>query len=131
MIYSRIIGTGSYLPEKTLTNADLEKIVDTSNEWIIERTGIHERHIANEKETSSFMAAESAKLALEASDTDLNDIDLIIVATCSPDMGFPSTACLVQKHLELNKDCIAFDVVAACSGFVYALSVADKFIKTK
>jgi 3-oxoacyl-[acyl-carrier-protein] synthase III len=128
-IYSRIAGTGSYLPEKVLTNDDLAKFVDTSDEWIATRTGIRERHVAAEGETTSDLAFHAATRALEAAGVSASEIDLIIVGTTTPDIIFPSTACLLQARLGAN-GCGAFDVNAACSGFLYALSVADKFIKS-
>ena len=128
-VYSRIAGTGSYLPEKVLTNADLEKMVDTNDEWIVSRSGIRERHIAAEGETTSDMGFHAATRALEAAGLDAADIELIIVGTTTPDFIFPSTACLIQSRLGAN-GCPAFDVNAACSGFIFALSVADKFIRT-
>jgi 3-oxoacyl-[acyl-carrier-protein] synthase-3 len=127
--YSRIIGTGGYLPEKILTNADLEKIVDTNDEWIRERTGIQQRHIAAEGQTTCDLAEQATLRALEMSGIAANTIDLIIVATTTPDKIFPSTACLLQNRLNIH-GCPAFDVQAVCSGFVYGLSVADQFIKT-
>lgn len=129
MTYSRIIGTGSYLPEKILTNKELESMVDTSDDWIQERTGIKERHIAAEGETTADMGVIAARRAMEMAGKTKEDIDLIIVATTTPDKVFPSTACLIQKRLEI-RGCAAFDVQAVCTGFVYALAVADKFIKT-
>lgn len=128
-VYARIAGTGSYLPEKVLTNADLAKIVDTSDEWIASRTGIRERHIAAEGETTCDLAFHAAARALEAADVDASELDLIVVGTTTPDLIFPSTACLLQHRLGAN-GCPAFDVNAACSGFVYALTVADKFIRS-
>lgn len=128
MIYSRIVGTGSYLPEKVLTNADLEKLVDTNDEWIRERTGIRQRHVAAEGQTTSDLAVEAAKRALEAAGVTAADIDLLIVGTTTPDIIFPSTACLVQHRIGAN-GCAAFDVNAACSGFIFALSTADKFVR--
>lgn len=128
-IYSRIAGTGSYLPEKVLTNDDLAKIVDTSDEWIAARTGIRERHIAAEGETTSDTAYHASVRALEAAGVDATDLDLIVVGTTTPDLIFPSTACLLQHRLGAN-GCPAFDVNAACTGFVYALTVADKFIRS-
>ncbi|NYZ64023.1 beta-ketoacyl-ACP synthase III [Luteimonas deserti] len=128
-IYSRIAGTGSYLPEKVLTNDDLSKIVDTNDEWIAARTGIRERHIAAEGETTSDLAFHAATRAMEAAGVVASEIDLIIVGTTTPDIIFPSTACLLQARLGAN-GCGAFDVNAACSGFLFALSVADKFIKS-
>lgn len=128
MNYSRIMGTGSYLPEKTVTNSDLEKILDTSDKWIRERTGICERRVAHENETSCDMAEMAALEAMEAAGVGPQDIGLLIVGTTTPDLVFPSTACLLQSRLSLP-DCGAMDVNAACSGFMYALSVADKFIR--
>ena len=129
MIYSKIIGTGSYLPEKILNNRDLEKMFETTDEWITTRTGIKERHIVSAHQYTSDLAVEAAKKAIEASGINANKIDLIIVATTTPDKIFPSTACIVQTKLGLSL-CPAFDIQAVCSGFVYALSVADNFIKT-
>ncbi|GKT11190.1 MAG: 3-oxoacyl-[acyl-carrier-protein] synthase III [Thiomicrorhabdus sp.] len=128
-IYSRIIGTGGYLPEKILTNADLEKMVDTNDEWIRERTGIQQRHIAAEGQTTCDLAEQASLKAIEAAGIDARNIDLIIVATTTPDKIFPSTACLLQSRLGIQ-GCPAFDIQAVCSGFVYGLSVADQFIKT-
>ncbi|NBI12334.1 beta-ketoacyl-ACP synthase III [[Haemophilus] felis] len=128
-MYSKILSTGSYLPSKIRSNADLEKMVDTSDEWISERTGIKERRIANSDETVATMGFEAAKKSLEMADLEANEIDLIIVATTSSAQAFPSSACQIQKMLGI-KDAIAFDVAAACSGFVYALAVADQFIRT-
>ncbi|MEF3081165.1 beta-ketoacyl-ACP synthase III [Luteimonas sp. SMYT11W] len=128
-IYSRIAGTGSYLPEKVLTNDDLAKFVDTSDEWIATRTGIRERHVAAEGETTSDLAFHAATRAMEAAGVSASEIDLIIVGTTTPDIIFPSTACLLQARLGAN-GCGAFDVNAACSGFLYAFSIADKFIKS-
>ena len=128
-IYARIAGTGSYLPEKVLTNDDLAKIVDTSDEWIASRTGIRERHIAADGETTGDLAYNAALRALEAAGVDASELDLIVLGTTTPDLVFPSTACLLQHRLGAN-GCPAFDVNAACSGFVYALSVADKFIRS-
>jgi len=127
--HSQIIGTGSYLPDKVLTNADLEKLVDTSDQWIRERTGIHERHIAAENQTTCDLAEQAARQAIEAAGIDTSEIDLIIVATTTPDQVFPGTACLLQQRLGIQ-GCPAFDVQAVCTGFIYALSVADKFIRT-
>lgn len=128
-IYSRIAGTGSYLPEKVLTNDDLAKFIDTSDEWIAARTGIRERHVAAEGETTSDLAFHASVRALEAAGVDARDLDLIVVGTTTPDLIFPSTACLLQHRLGAG-GCAAFDVNAACSGFVYALTVADKFIRS-
>ena len=127
-IYSRIAGTGSYLPEKVLTNDDLAKLVDTSDEWIRSRTGIVERHIAADDQTTSDLAYFAAMRAMEAAGISGADLDMIVVGTTTPDLIFPSTACLLQARLGAN-GCGAMDVNAACSGFVYALSVADKFIR--
>ncbi|MGF1694886.1 ketoacyl-ACP synthase III [Vibrio kyushuensis] len=128
-MYSKILGTGSYLPSQVRTNADLEKMVETSDEWIVTRTGIKERRIAAEDETVADMAYHAAENAIEMAGIDKNDIDLIIVATTSSSHAFPSSACQVQGKLGI-KGCPAFDIGAACSGFVYALSVADQHIKT-
>ena len=128
-VYSRIAGTGSYLPERVLTNADLEKMVDTSDEWIVARTGIRERRVAAEGQTTGDLAFEAAKRAMEAAGVEASEIELIVVGTTTPDIIFPSTACLLQHRLGAN-GCAAFDVNAACSGFVYALTVADKFIRS-
>ena len=127
-MYSRIAGTGSYLPEKVLTNADLAEFVDTSDEWIATRTGIRQRHIAAEGETTGDLAFHAATRALEAAGVEASELDLIVLGTTTPDIIFPSTACLVQHRLGAN-GCPAFDVNAACSGFIYALSVADNFIR--
>lgn len=126
---SYIAGTGAYLPKKILTNTDLEKIVDTSDEWIQSRSGIQQRYIANDNETTSSMAMQAAQQALDTANVSPLDIDLIIVATATPDRIFPSTACNVQ-HLLQCKNAAAFDLSAACSGFVYALSVADQYIRS-
>ncbi len=127
-MYASITGTGSYLPEKVLTNHDLEKMVDTSDEWIVERTGIRKRHIV-ENQTTCDLAEIAARNALQMAGKTVADIDLIIVATTTPDLIFPSTACLLQKRLDIH-GCAAFDVQAVCTGFVYALATADKFIKS-
>ena len=129
MTYSKIAGTGGYLPERVMTNQEFEKIVDTSDDWIRERSGIKRRHIAADGETTSDMAIAAAKKAMEAAGIGTDDIDLIIVATTTPDKVFPSTACIVQRKLGIHK-IPAFDVHAACSGFIYALDIADRFIKT-
>lgn len=128
-MYSQIIGTGSYLPEKILTNYDLEEMMDTSHQWIVERTGIHQRHIVAEDQTTSDLALHASREAIEAAGIKHSDVDLIIVGTTTPDRIFPSTACLLQEKLDIH-GCAAFDVQAVCTGFVYALSVADKFIQT-
>jgi len=130
LTYSRILGTGSYLPARILTNADLEKLVETNDQWIVERTGIRERHIAAEGEFTSDLAAQSARAALDAAGLAIDDIDLLLVATTTPDLVFPSTACIVQSKLGMTNGKPAFDLQAVCSGFVYAMSVADQFIKT-
>lgn len=130
MIFSRISGTGSYLPTKILTNAELERMVDTTDEWIFARTGIRERHIAASDEYTSDLGIAAAKKAIEAANIDVQEIDLLIVATTTPDRVFPSTACLIQNQLGIKNNSPAFDVQAVCSGFVYALSVADSMIKT-
>ena len=132
--YSRIVGTGSYLPPKRITNDELAAQlardgIETSDQWIVERTGIKARHFAESDVTSSDLAVQAAKRALEAADVDVASIDLIIVATSTPDMIFPSTACLVQQKLGVH-GCAAFDVQAVCSGFVYGLTVADSMIRT-
>ena len=129
MKYSRITGTGSYLPEKVLTNHDLEKIMDTSDEWIRDRTGIYKRHIAAGGETTCDLAEIAATRAMEAAGRTPRQIDLIVLATTTPDRVFPSTACLLQQRLDIHGTA-AFDVQAVCTGFVYALGIADKFIKT-
>lgn len=126
--YSKIIGTGSYLPAKILTNYDLEKIVDTSHDWIFSRSGIVERHIAADGEMSSDLALHASRRAIEAAGISADEIDLIIVATTTPDQIFPSTACILQDKLGI-KSAIAFDVQAVCSGFVYALNTADLYIR--
>ncbi len=128
-MHSRIVGTGGYLPEKVLTNTDLEKMVETSDQWIVERTGIRQRHVASDSQTTSDLAFEASKDAIESAGISPQDIDLIIVATTTPDLVFPSTACLLQEKLNIH-GCAAFDVQAVCTGFVYALATADKFIKS-
>lgn len=128
-MYARIAGTGSYLPEKVLTNHDLEKLVDTSDQWITERTGIKKRHIVADNETTCDMAEAATRRALEMAGRTPKDIDLIVLATTTPDKIFPSTACLLQKRLEI-RGCAAFDVQAVCTGFIYALGIADRFIRT-
>ena len=129
-MFARIKGTGSYLPEKILTNADLERMVETSDEWIVARTGIRERHIAAEDEKTSDLCMHASRAAIEAAGINPQEIDLIIVATTTPDTIFPSTACLLQEKLGLINQCPAFDIQAVCSGFIYALSTADQFIKS-
>ena len=129
MIHSRISGTGSYLPAKILTNADLEKMVETSSDWIVDRTGIRERHLAADNETTCDLAEQAARRAIEAAGLTPGDIDFIVVATTTPDRIFPSTACLLQDRLDIH-GCAAFDVQAVCTGFVYALGIADKFVRS-
>jgi 3-oxoacyl-[acyl-carrier-protein] synthase-3 len=129
MMFSRIIGTGSYLPEKVVTNDDLARRVDTSDEWIRTRTGIRSRHVAAEGQLASDLALPAAQRALQSAGVDAADIDLIIVATTTPDIIFPSTACILQSKLGVA-GCPAFDVQAVCSGFVYALTIADLFIRS-
>ncbi len=128
-LYSRILGTGSYLPKKILTNKDIEDIVDTTDEWIFERTGIRQRHVVVEGETCSDLAVAAARAAMDAAGVAPSEIDLIILATTTPDQIFPSTACIIQPRLGI-KGVPAFDVQAVCAGFVYALSVADQYIRT-
>lgn len=130
MIQTRIIGTGSYLPERIMTNAELEKLVDTSDAWIRERTGIAERRLVAEDQSCSDLAIEASRAALDSAGVAAEDIDLIVLGTCTPDRIFPSTACLVQRALGTKSGAPAFDVSAACSGFVYALDVAHRFIGT-
>lgn len=129
MTKTNIVSTGSYLPEKVLTNYDLEKMVETSDKWITERTGIKERRIANENQTASDLAYEASKVALGRADLNAEDIDLIITATVTGDMPFPSTACILQDKLGAKK-AAAFDINAACSGFLYGLYVADSLIRS-
>ena len=129
MSYARITGTGSYLPQRILTNQDLEKMVETSDEWIRDRTGIRERHIAADDEFTVDLAEQAARNAIEAAGIAVEDIDLIIVATTTPDRVFPSTACLLQQRLDIH-GCTAFDVQAVCTGFVYGLGIADQFFKS-
>jgi 3-oxoacyl-[acyl-carrier-protein] synthase-3 len=127
--YSRIIGTGSYLPAKTVTNFDLEKMVDTTHDWIFSRSGISERHVAAEGEFASDLACQASLKAIEAAGITADEIDLIIVATTSPDMPFPGTACILQDKLGIRNGSPAFDVQAVCGGFVYALNTADLYIR--
>ena len=127
MTYSRIVGTGSYLPERVVTNRELESRIDTSDEWIVSRTGIEARHVAAEHELTSDLALQASRRAMEAAGVGVDEIDLIVVATTTPDMVFPSTACLLQDKLGVRQGA-AFDVQAVCTGFVYALTIADKFI---
>ncbi|WP_241648961.1 beta-ketoacyl-ACP synthase III [Rosenbergiella collisarenosi] len=127
-MFSKILGTGSYLPEQVRTNADLEKMVETTDEWIVTRTGIRERRVAGPEENVATMGFHAAQKAIEMSGIDKNDIGLIIVATTSSSHAFPSSACMIQQMLAIT-DCPAFDLAAACAGFTYALSVADQYIK--
>jgi 3-oxoacyl-[acyl-carrier-protein] synthase III len=127
--FTRIIGTGSFLPPNVVTNDDLARRVDTSDEWIVTRTGIRQRHIADPEQASSDLAVEASRAALAAAGVGAGELDLIIVATSTPDFVFPSTACLVQARLGV-KGCAAFDVQAVCSGFVYALVLADSLVRT-
>jgi len=127
--HSRILGMGSYLPEKVLTNADLEKIVETTDQWITERTGIKKRHIAADDQSASDLGVEAAKKAIENSGIDAKDIDMIVVGTATPDKMFPSSACYIGHQLGIG-GVPAFDITTACPGFVYGLSIADQFIKT-
>jgi len=129
VIYSRIAGTGSYLPEKVLSNHDLEQMVETNDQWIQDRTGIKKRHIVADDEATTNLAFNAAQKAIEAAGIKNDDIDLIIIATTTPTRIFPSTASLVQEKLGIN-GCPAFDIQAVCTGFIYALTVADKFIKS-
>lgn len=129
MAYSKILGTGGYLPPKILTNHDLEKIVETTDDWIVERTGIHQRHIAEGDDNAITMAEKAARRAIEAAGIKPSDLDLIIIATTTPEKSFPSTACLLQEKLGIG-GCPAFDLNAtACAGFMYGLSIADQFIR--
>jgi len=128
MTYTRIVGTGRYLPERIMTNFDLEKIVDTSDEWIRTRTGVERRHVVSEDETTSDMCVEAAKIAIEDAGVDVSEIDLIITGTTSPDLIFPNISTLIQHRLGVPA-CPAFSLEAACTGFIYALTMADKFIR--
>jgi 3-oxoacyl-[acyl-carrier-protein] synthase-3 len=127
--YARILGTGSYLPERVVSNAEFEKLVETSDQWIVDRTGIRERHRAAENELTSDLAVAAARRALEAADVVPANVDLLIVATTTPDRIFPSTACIVQAKLGIGNTGPAFDIQAVCSGFIYALATANNFIK--
>lgn len=129
MTYARITGTGSYLPPKVLTNHDLEKMVETSHEWIVERTGIHQRHLS-EGESTCDLAEVAARRALEMAGKQAEEVDLVVMGTSTADLIFPSTACLLQGRLGITNGSAAFDVAAACSGFVYALSVADQYVRS-
>jgi 3-oxoacyl-[acyl-carrier-protein] synthase-3 len=127
--YSRIAGTGSYLPSRVMTNLDLEKTIDTSDQWIQERTGIRQRHIAAEGQTTVDLGTEAARRALEAAEVDPSEVDLIVFGTTSPDLVFPNCAALLQDRLGIRNQCPALGLEAACSGFVYGLSVADKYVR--
>jgi 3-oxoacyl-[acyl-carrier-protein] synthase-3 len=129
MTYARITGTGGYLPENVVTNLDLEKTVDTTDQWIRERTGIEQRHIAVDGQTTVDLAEQASLLAIESAGINAQDIDLIVLATSTPDKIFPSSACILQARLDIH-GCPAFDIQAVCTGFIYALAVAEKFIKT-
>lgn len=132
MIYSKIIGVGSYLPETVLSNADLEKMVDTTDEWIMQRVGIRERHIVGKsQDTVSTMATEAARKAIAAAQLQPNDIDMVVACTATNEYLFPGAACIVQRELNITNNCPAFDLNAACAGFIYGLSVVDQYIKTK
>ncbi len=128
MIYSKIAGTGRYLPERILTNADVEKLVDTSDEWIRTRTGVERRHVADESQTTSDLCVEAARIAMDDAGVSADDIDLIIIGTTTPDLVFPNVATLVQERLGIH-GCPAFSIEAACTGFIYALTTTDKFIR--
>ena len=130
MYYARVIGCGGYLPERVMPNSELEDLVDTSDEWIRTRTGIRQRHIARDDETTSEMACNAALGAIDMAGIESGTIDLVIVATSTPDLIYPSTACLLQKKLGIRNGGAAFDVQAVCSGFIYALSIADQFIRS-
>ncbi len=129
-MYSRIIGTGKYLPERILTNQDLERMVDTSDEWIRSRTGIERRHIASDDEATSDLAWRASLAAIADAGLQPNDIDLIVVGTTTPDLIFPNVACLLQDKLGIVNGCPAFSLEAACSGFIYSLTVADQFVRS-
>jgi 3-oxoacyl-[acyl-carrier-protein] synthase-3 len=129
MSYARIVGTGGYLPENVMTNHDLEALVNTSDQWIRERTGIEQRHIARDDETTVDLAEKASRLAIEAAGIDPSEIDLIVFATSTPDKIFPSSACILQARLDIH-GCPAFDIQAVCTGFIYALTVAEKFIQS-
>ena len=128
MTHTRIAGTGRYLPERVLTNADLEKMVDTSDEWIRTRTGVERRHVARDDETTSDLCVEAAKVAMASAGVEPADIDLVVIGTTSPDLVFPNTATIVQERLGIPA-CPAFTLEAACTGSIYALSTVDKYIR--
>uniref|UniRef100_A0A450ZSD0 Beta-ketoacyl-[acyl-carrier-protein] synthase III n=1 Tax=Candidatus Kentrum sp. TUN TaxID=2126343 RepID=A0A450ZSD0_9GAMM len=130
MTFSRILGTGGCLPKRVVTNAELGKDVATSDQWIQERTGIRRRHLVSDEETTSILAEKASLRAIEAAGVSIKDIDLIVLGTTTPDLVYPATACRVQARLGI-KDCPAFDVQAVCTGFIYALGIADQFIRTK
>ena len=127
----KIIGVGSYLPKKVVSNFDLEKVIETSNDWIVKRTGIYNRHIALKDENTSDLAVNAIKLAIDNTKIEKDEIEAIICATSTPDLTFPSTACIIQQKLDIKKPIIAFDLQAACSGFIYALSVMNDIMKSK
>ncbi len=127
---AKIIATGSYLPNKILTNFDMEKMVETSDDWIVERTGIKQRHIADDNELTTDLAYNASKQAIENSNINKDDIELIVFATTTPDKTFPSSATILQNKLGISSKCFAFDVQAVCCGFIYALNIANNFIKT-
>jgi 3-oxoacyl-[acyl-carrier-protein] synthase-3 len=129
MIYSKIAGTGRYLPERILTNADVEKLVDTSDEWIRSRTGVERRHVADESQTTSDLCVEAARIAMDDAGVSADDIDLIVIGTTTPDLIFPNIATLVQQRLGIH-GCPAFSIEAACTGFIYALTTTDKFVRS-
>ena len=128
-MYSKIAGTGSYLPERVLTNAELEKMVDTNDEWIRSRTGIERRHIAADGETTCDLAEQAARRAMKAANVTAEDIDFICIGSTTPDLVFPNMGCLLQERLDIH-GCPAFSLEAACTGFMYALSVTDKFVRS-
>lgn len=131
MKFARIAATGSYLPAKVLTNNDLTQMVDTSDEWITQRTGIKQRFVVTESDNVVTMGAAAARIALDTAGLSADDLDMIIVATCTSEQVFPSTACLIQAELKMQNNCPAFDIQAACSGFIYGLSIATQFIAGK
>ena len=128
MTYSRIVGTGRYLPERVMTNFDLEEIVETSDEWIRTRTGVERRHVCREDETTSEMCIEAAKVAMDDAGVGPSDIDFVIAGTTTPDLVFPNISTIIQHELGIPA-CPAFSLEAACTGFIYALTTADKFVK--
>ncbi|MDQ2995196.1 MAG: ketoacyl-ACP synthase III [Pseudomonadota bacterium] len=130
MTYSRIIGTGGCLPDRVITNEELSKTVDTNDEWIMQRVGIKERHVVSNDETTCSISKIAAERAIEAAGISPNDIDMVIMGTATPDFNFPSSACVLQDMLKITNECPAFDINAACAGFIYGLSMADQYIKT-